>query len=169
MTGERVIDLLTSLKEDARITTPEDAMAIVLNTLVITFRNVLSFRVMAQGLNVLAEHLLKNTSDEDRQNEGIYPRGPEEIFLEEKSYNSQDHRSGARIRNIACDVQQLDLTQICPPPPGQSGSYSRMITITETANSGRVEIFMYADDPNQLRFPGELTGGAVPPSAEAFE
>jgi hypothetical protein len=61
------------------------------------------------------------------------------------------------------------LTQICPPPPGQSGTYSRMITITETANTGCVEIVMNADDPNQLRFPGELTGGAVPPSREAFE
>jgi hypothetical protein len=169
MTGERVIELLTILKEDARITTPEDAFAIVLNTLVITFKNVLSFRVMAQGLNVLAEHLLKITSDEDRQNGEKYPQGPEDISPEEKIYNSHDHISGARPRRIVCDVHQLDLTQICPPPPDQFGSYSRMITIKETANTGRIEIVMNADEPDKLRFPGELTGGAVPPSAEFFE
>ena len=169
MTTERITDLAISLKEDAHLTTPEDTFGTILSAFVITFKRVMSVKAMAQGMNLLAAHILENSSDKSRQNAEKYPQGPEDFSPEMETCSSRDRRSGARNKRIACDVQRLDLTQICPPPPGQFGSYSRMITITETANTGRVEIVMKANDPGQLRFPGELTGGAVPPSAEFFE
>ena len=169
MTTERITDLAISLKEDAHLTTPEDTFGTILSAFVITFKRVMSVKAMAQGMNLLAAHILENSSAENWQNGEKYPQGPEDFSPEMETCSSRDRRSGARNKRIACDVQRLDLTQICPPPLGQSGTYSRMITITETANTGCVEIVMNADDPNQLRFPGELTGGAVPPSREAFE
>jgi hypothetical protein len=191
LTTERITDLVISLIEDARITQLEDAFGTILSTLVRTFKGLISVRVMAQGLNALAEHLLKNTSDENRQNGEKYPQGSEEMRLEMKNCNSQDHRSGARAQpshngesqfrspedhevlvefnRIVMDVQGLELSQVHETLPGSFGTSTRTITIAGTPNAGSVEIVMMANEPDKLRFPGELSGGAVPPSREAFE
>ena len=191
MTTERITDLAISLKEDAHLTTPEDTFGTILSTLVITFKKVMSVKAMAQGMNLLAAHILKNSSKKSRQNGEKYPQGPENISPEKKTCSSRDHRSGARARpshngesqfrspedhevlvefnRIVMDVQGLELSQVHEILPGSFGTSTRTITIAGTPNAGSVEIVMMANEPDKLRFPGELTGGAVPPSREAFE
>lgn len=72
------------------------------------------------------------------------------------------------LGQINCDVQNLELSTISMPPEGTFGMATRSITI-ESSRIGTLNILMKASDPDKLLFPGELTGGSVPPSRELYE
>jgi|2_EtaG_2_1085320.scaffolds.fasta_scaffold05096_9 hypothetical protein len=72
------------------------------------------------------------------------------------------------LGELDCEVKELGLSMIESPQPRQFGISTRTIFI-KSKEMGDLVIVLKANDPDKLRFPGELPGGAVPPSRESLE